>query len=257
MTTLSIQLYSLREHGPLEAQLDLAATAGFRAVETLNSMLENASETRDALDARGLTAPSSHVAIPVLRERLEAVVVAARALGVGTLVIPALHPPLRPTDAEGWRAIGAEMGAIARRLGEDGLGLAFHNHHWEVEPLPGGALPLDLLLEAGAAGGLRWQADLAWLVRGADDPLKRLARWGERLHSVHVKDIAAPGQALDEDGWADPGAGVLDWPTLWAVAARAGADLWIAEHDKPNDPARFVRRAMQTMRDLAAAEAGA
>lgn len=248
MATLSIQLYSMRNHGPLPAQLDAVRDADFGAVETVGNMLPDAPALREELDARGLRAPSGHVSMPDMRERADWVVEQARTVGLETLIIPAFHPPLRPTDAEGWRTIGAELGGMAKRLADRGMGFAFHNHHWEVEQLPDGSLPLDLLLDAGGPGGLLWQADLAWLVRGGDNPVQRLERHGDRLMSVHVKDLAPAGEAEDEDGWADPGYGTMDWDELWRRSA--GAGLMIAEHDKPSDAARFARRAFETMSRL-------
>ena len=52
---LSIQLYSLREQGPLAAQLDVVKEAGFPAVETIQGLMEDAQGTRALLDERGLT----------------------------------------------------------------------------------------------------------------------------------------------------------------------------------------------------------
>ncbi|GGK39789.1 sugar phosphate isomerase/epimerase family protein [Salinarimonas ramus] len=252
--TLSIQLYSLREHGTLLDRLDVVRDAGFRHVEAVASLLDEPAAFRDALDARGLSAPSTHVPLAALRERLDETARAAKTIGIAHLAVPALHASDRPSDADGWRAIGAELGLHAKRLAGEGLSLAFHNHHWEVEPLPDGALPLDLLLDAGAADGLLWQADVAWLVRGGDDPAARLARHAGRLASVHVKDIARAGEAEDEDGWADVGHGVLDWADLWRRSREAGANLMIAEHDKPSDAARFATRSFAAMRRLAEGE---
>lgn len=251
---LSVQLYSLRDHGSLAAQLDAVRAAGFPAVETIQGLMEDARGTRAMLDERGLKALSGHVSLAAMRDRPEWAFEAAHVLGVGLLVVPALHGPDRPADEAGWRAVGAELGRIARRAAEEGLRFAFHNHHWEVEKLPDGSLPLDLLLDAGAADGLGWQADLAWLVRGGDDPGTRLDRHRDRLMSVHVKDIAPAGAAMDEDGWADVGHGVLDWNELWGRSMAGGeeAPLMVAEHDKPADAARFARRSFATMQRLAA-----
>ena len=58
----------------------------------------------------------------------------------------------------------------------------------------------------------------------------------DRLVSAHVKDIAPAGQNEDEDGWADVGAGVLDWPDLWQACRAAGAKWMVVEHDKPERP---------------------
>ena len=64
---------------------------------------------------------------------------------------------------------------------------------------------------------------------------------GDRLISAHVKDIAPSGTKLDEDGWADVGAGVLDWHSLWQTCRDCGARWMVVEHDKPSDPVRCAR----------------
>ena len=70
---------------------------------------------------------------------------------------------------------------------------------------------------------------------------------GGKVKAVHVKDIAPAGTCLDEDGWADPGHGVLDWSMLLPVLKEIGVTQFVAEHDKPNDVARFARRAYATV----------
>ena len=62
-----------------------------------------------------------------------------------------------------------------------------------------------------------------------------------------ARDIASAGENKDEDGWADPGYGTMDWPALRAAMREAGVSLFVAEHDKPNDVARFARRARATV----------
>lgn len=68
-----------------------------------------------------------------------------------------------------------------------------------------------------------------------------MERYRDRIISAHVKDIALTGQNEDQDGWADVGAGVLNWPDLWQAARSAGARWMVVEHDKPADPARTAR----------------
>src|SRR4051812_15899020 len=58
---ISIQLYSLRNAGDLDRQLDIVREAGFDQVELIGSQLEDAVATRAKLDARGLVASSAHV----------------------------------------------------------------------------------------------------------------------------------------------------------------------------------------------------
>jgi sugar phosphate isomerase/epimerase len=238
---LSIQLYTMRSLNDLDRILDAVAEAGFRHVETVGSQLDDAATTRAKVDARGLTVSSSHVSLAALRERPEAVVEACRTLGFDQLFMPAVPPDQRDMAADGWRALGRELGGLAERLRGQGIRLGYHNHHWELKPKEGGKTALELIFEAAEGSPLTWQADVAWLVRGGADPKEWLDRYRSRVVSAHVKDIAPAGQNEDEDGWADVGSGVLDWRDLWRACRDAGAEWMVVEHDKPKDPARTAR----------------
>ena len=67
-----------------------------------------------------------------------------------------------------------------------------------------------------------------------------------------MKDLAPAGQNQDQDGWADVGAGVLDWRDLWQACRDAGARWMVVEHDKPKDPARTARASFAYLRRLEA-----
>lgn len=239
---LSIQLYSLRKYGDLEGQIDLAARAGFRQVETIGSHHDDAAATRRMLDARGLRAPTGHFAMQGLRDRLDWVVDVAGTLGIGQVIMPAMPPDQRRLDAAGWRAVGAELGDIAARLADRGLRFGYHNHDWELARVEDGRTGLDLLFEAAGDRPLGWEVDAAWLARGGADPAAEMRRYADRILACHVKDIAPAGRNQDEDGWADVGAGVLPWPALWQEARQAGAEWMIVEHDNPRDFEGFLRR---------------
>jgi sugar phosphate isomerase/epimerase len=249
---LSIQLYSLREYGDLDRQLDALAEIGFRRVETVGGHLADARGTRAKLDARGMTAPTGHVGMADLRNRFDWVVDQARTVGIAQLFMPAVPPEEREQPADRWRAVGAELGEMAERMAGQGLALGYHNHHWELKPYPDGRTPLELLFEGAAGSRLSFEADLAWLVRGGADPLAWLDRYRDRLTAVHVKDIAREGQNLDQDGWSDVGQGVLDWRTLWRESLARGAKWMVLEHDKPKDPVGFARVSRDFLLQLSA-----
>ena len=249
--TLSIQIYSLRKLGDFDRQLDVVAEAGFRHVELINSHLEDAAATRAKLNARGLKASSSHVSIAALRERLDAVAEACKTIGFTELFIPSVPRDERDSDSPYWEALGRELALFAQQLADHGIALGYHNHNWDVQPKQDGRTPLELLFGA-ADSPLRWQVDVAWLVRGGVDPLAWLQRHAGRVTSAHAKDMAPAGQKLDEDGWADVGTGTLDWPTLAAACKAAGARWLVAEHDNPSDGARFARNSFSYLTSLKA-----
>jgi sugar phosphate isomerase/epimerase len=238
---LSIQLYSLRSLESLDAALDIVAGAGYRHVEGVGSHLDDAAAVKPKLEARGLTFSSSHVSLAALRDRPDRVAEACGLLGFDQLFMPAVPPEQRDMDASGWRALGRELGALATRFADRGISLGYHNHNWELKAKDGDKTALELLFAEAEGSGLTWQADVAWLVRGGAVPEDWLRRYRDRLVSAHVKDLAPSGTKLDEDGWADVGAGVLDWSSLWQTCRDNGARWMVVEHDKPSDPARCAR----------------
>jgi sugar phosphate isomerase/epimerase len=249
---LAIQLYTMRSLEDLDRILDAVAEAGFRHVETVGAQLDDAANVKAKLDAHGLMASSSHVGLAALRERPEALVDACRTLGIDQLFMPAVPPDKRDMPAAGWRALGRELGDMAERLREQGIELGYHNHDWELAPKKGGRTALELLFEAAGGSPLTWQVDVAWLVRGGADPKVWLDRYRGRITSAHVKDLAPSGQNQDQDGWADVGAGVLDWRDLWRACRDAGARWMVVEHDKPGDPARTARASFAFLSSMGA-----
>jgi sugar phosphate isomerase/epimerase len=247
---LSIQLYTLRSLNDLDRILDAVADAGFRYVECIGSHLDDPATTKAKLDARGLKASSSHVGLAALRERPEALVEACRTLGIDQLFMPAVPPDQRAMAADGWRALGKELGAMSDRLRGQGIELGYHNHNWELEPKEDGRTALELLFDAAGGSPLTWQVDVAWLVRAGADPERWLERYRDRITSAHVKDIAPAGQNEDQDGWADVGSGVLDWRALWRACREAGARWMVVEHDKPKDPAASARASFAFLRQI-------
>jgi sugar phosphate isomerase/epimerase len=239
---IAIQLYTLRALGDVDRELDTAQAAGFRHVETVGSHLDNSADVAAKLKRRGLTASSSHVSLTALRERPDAVTAACRTLGVVQLFMPSVPPAERDMAGSGWTALGHELGGMAEQFRSNGITLGYHNHNWELAPKERGKTALELLFAAAEGSPLKWQVDVAWLVRGGADPKAWIERYKDRVASAHVKDIAPAGEALDEDGWADVGHGVLDWRDMWGCCRAAGARWMVVEHDKPADPARCARR---------------
>jgi sugar phosphate isomerase/epimerase len=242
---LGFQLYSAREFPPLEARMRLLADLGYTHVEPYGALLERGAELKAALAATGLEVPTSHVALDRLRSDLDGAAAELKALGVEVAVIPYLVAEARPSDAAGWRRLGQEVAGIGRRLAGKGLGLAWHNHDFEMAALADGSRPMDLLLES--APELGWEADIAWIVRGAQDPAAWLGRHAARIVALHVKDVMAEAGG-PEEGWADVGHGALDWARLLPVMRATAARWWIVEHDRPSDADRFARNSIATFK---------
>ncbi|MBN9035062.1 MAG: sugar phosphate isomerase/epimerase [Rhizobiales bacterium] len=243
MTAFSYQLYSSRNFPPLDATLKMVGDLGYAEVEGFGGVYGDPKALKAALDRNGLKMTSGHFGIDMLENEVDKALDIARTVGMKAIYCPYLMPDQRPTDAAGWRAFGKRLEKAGKPYRDAGYIFGWHNHDFEFKALPDGSLPMTLILEA--APSLTWEADVAWIVRGGADPIDWIRRYGDRLTAVHVKDIAPAGQNADEDGWADVGHGTVPWKAIWAEVKKTPAKIFVMEHDKPNDDARFARRSLE------------
>ena len=241
---LSVQLYSARKFTPLEAQLRIAADAGFTHVETFGPLNDYPASAARLFASFGLVALSAHIALDIVVGEIRRALDIAGALGARYVIAPYLPPERRPSDSDGWLRIGEGLARAAEIAAAESVTVGWHNHDFEFRPLPDGSLPIRHVL----GQSLAWAADLSWVARGGADPLAWLNAYAGRVPLIHAKDLAPAGEKADEDGWAHVGAGVLPWPALFRAARAAGAQTFVAEHDNPNDFARFAIASAKAMK---------
>lgn len=242
----SFQLYSARNFQPWNDVLAMVAREGYRQVEGFGGVYGDPAGLRAELDARGLSMPTGHFGVDALEGDFGGTVALARTLGVKLIVCPFLMPDQRPSDRAGWSAFAGRLARIGEKCKAEGFGFAWHNHDFEFATLGDGAQPMKVILDE--APDIGWQADIAWVARGGEDPLAWIEAYGPRIVAVHVKDLAPQGEAADEGGWADVGHGVLDWPHLLkALKEATPARYFIMEHDNPSDVERFARRSIASV----------
>ncbi|MEL6167773.1 MAG: sugar phosphate isomerase/epimerase [Pseudomonadota bacterium] len=249
MRDISYQLYSSRNFPPLSDTLMMLRDLGYAGVEGYGGLFETDAATdmlRAALDMTGLKMPTAHIGLDALQADPERILALAHTLGMTGVFVP--FTPNQSRDAAGWAAFGQELAEAGKPVLEAGLAFGWHNHAFEFADLGGAERPLELIL--AASDDLALELDVAWVARAGEDPLYWIDRLGERILSVHVKDIALPGEADDEDGWADPGHGTLDWPAIADALTRTPAQHYIVEHDNPSDHRRFASRAIEAARSF-------
>ena len=238
---LSFQLYSARKFPPLETQLATLAGLGYVNVEPYGGLLADAGGLKAGLERHGLKAPSSHVGLDSLRSSLDTVAAQARDLGIKLVIVPAIPPNARPTDAEGWRRLGRELGADRRQARRAGPRRSPGTTTISSSASsPTAAIRSTCMFEA--APKLLWEADIGWLHAAGEDPLRWIEKYRDRVRAVHVKDKAPEGEKANEDGWTDIGDGVIDWKRLKPALSAKGLDLLVLEHDNPADYESFARR---------------
>ena len=243
--TPALQLYSMRDCADQIALLAQLPALGITSVEGYG----DPAAYRAAMDANGVSMPSGHMGLDDTEADFDATMAIADTLGMTRVFAPYLDEKDRPDTAQGWAALGKRLNEAGKKYAARGITFGWHNHDFEFVALADGSTPMDILLDA--AHDIAWEADLAWIVRGGRDPIDYINRYGTRLSAIHVKDIAAEGTNLDQDGWCDLGAGTMDWAALLQACRSASDDLIFAlEHDKPADPVAYATRSAAAFKTL-------
>lgn len=248
MPAFSYQLYASRNFGPLAATCAMLAEAGYAHVEGYGALFEtdaSVAELADTLETSGLTMPSAHFGLDAIETAPDRMKQVAQRFGIESVFVPFIDIGQRPQTGEAWRDFGVRLHKAGAPLREAGLAFGWHNHDFELAPLPDGNLPIDAMLEG--APDLLLELDLGWVARSGLDPATLVERHGERLAAVHLKDVAPAGEYVDEDGWADVGHGTLDWPAIASALGKTGVRHLVAEHDNPADDRRFATRSMAAL----------
>jgi sugar phosphate isomerase/epimerase len=254
MTRLAYQLYSSRNFGPLGDTLTMLAALGYDEVEGFGAILQDEAAL-DALSAglsaTGLTMPCGHFDLKRLQDAPDTVIETAWRFDMRCVFAPYLPPGDRPQDTQGWKAFARDLAETGKPITDAGFIFGWHNHDFEFRPLASGALPIEIILEAGDHVMLEF--DLAWAQIAGQDPAEWLDRLGSRIAAAHIKDIAPKGEKAGEDGWADVGTGIMDWAGLYAKLKALGVPSLIVEHDNPYDDHRFASASLATLRGFDAA----
>jgi len=254
----SMQLYTARDFQPWDTVLSTIARDGYKRVEGFGGVYADPAGLRAKLDENGLSMPTAHFSLDMLENDFDQAKRIADTLGVKLIICPYIVAEERPVDAAGWHAFGERLAKVGARINAAGYGFAWHNHDFEFRKLADGSLPISLILDAAPELGLEF--DVAWAIRGGDaspwpwsitrpaggddNPWPWFEKYRDRIVAVHVKDMARPGEGLDEDGWSDVGHGVIDWKALMKLLRTTPAEYYVLEQDKPNDFARFSRRSI-------------
>lgn len=244
---LSFQLYSARNFTPWDAVFKSVSEHGYKQVEGYGGLYEDPDKTRSMLDACDLEMPSGHFALESLEDDFDATVKVAATLGCKHIYCPHLAVEQRPLDSIGWKTFANRLTQVGKRVADSGLRFGWHNHDFEFKACGDGSVPMRVILETAA--DIDWEIDVAWVARAGSDPAPWIKEFGSRITAVHVKDIAADGECIDEDGWADVGFGTMDWKSLISqLQSDTTASIFVAEHDNPSDHKRFALRTMQSLR---------
>jgi sugar phosphate isomerase/epimerase len=223
MSTLSVQLYSVRDVFAADPQGTLARLAeiGFTQVEPYG-VVENLATLRTGLPAAGLTAPTAHARL--IGADQPAVFAAAAECGIGVVIDPLVKPEQWQDPAD-IAATAAALNGAAKIAAGYGVTVGYHNHWWELVSLIGDRYAFEVFADQ-LDPELVLEVDTYWATAGGADTPDLLRRLGGRVRAIHVKD---GGLATDGSGQVPAGQGRV--PVAEVLAAAPDA-LRVVEFDR-------------------------
>ena len=248
---VGLQLYSLRDQFKQDVgkTLDQVRAFGITNVELAGTYGLSPEKFKEQLDARRLKAISAHFSYEQCRDHIDDVVREAKLFGLeyaGCAWIP--HQD--PFDEKTCREAAAVFNRAGETLAKHGIKFFYHTHGYEFLPYRDGTL-FDLLMAETNPEYVRIEMDVFWVVHPGQDPVKLLEKYGKRFELMHVKDMKR-GTPRGFDGHSDVtnnvvlGKGIIDWPSVFRAAKKAGVKWYFIEDESPT----VVEQIPQSLRYL-------
>lgn len=249
MPPISLQIYTLRAEAAEDffGVLRTVAATGYKGVELGSLYGHSVQEVTDVVHDLGMQISGDWPDLPT--EQNIADIVAREKTLQNTQIVCGFWKDEFAT-VEACRQTAARIGAAARLAQSEGLTLSMHNHWWEFRTVEG-RLPFDILMEEP---DFRAELDIYWAATAGVDPAPVLARYGNRIPLLHVKD----GFLGEEEPMTAVGSGSLDIPGILGAANPDVLQWLVVELDRcDTDMTEAVRQsyAYLTENDLAAGSA--
>ncbi len=223
--TLSLQLYTIRDllAADREAALSYVASLGLDEVEPF-AIERSADWLPGALADHGLKAGSAHT-MPIDGDwgpSLDAAV----ALGLGSLIQPAPGDWTLFDSREGITELAHRLNAAAVRAADLGVTIGYHNHDREFDAQIDGVTAYEAFVDL-LDPAIILELDTYWAAFGGQDVPALLAKLGDRVTHLHIKDGVLDGSRVRLPNVA-LGRGDMDQPSV--LTAGAGK-VWVLEFD--------------------------
>jgi inosose dehydratase len=149
------------------------------------------------------------------------------------------RPKDRAITSADYKRLGRLLTEIGKRTADMGVSLGYHNHWGTLSERPE---ELDQILDAADPRYAKLELDVAHYFVGNGDSAKAIAKYGDRLLFLHIKDAErTPESAGGKRSYrfVELGRGQVDLPAVFSALHKVNFRGWtIVELDSVPDPAR-------------------
>ena len=202
------------------------ARAGYAAVET---GMADAAFLKSKLDAHHLKHAADHTGARPLAENTQQYINALNITGAKDLCNSGLIDWKHSTVTE----VGYSIKLIndaGKKLRDAGIRLHYHNHEFEFQVKILGKRVMDILLDELDPNACDLCVDVAWVLRGGDQPADFLHQHAAKVGYLHFKDY-------DGSKWVPLGQGKVDFKSIVQVLPELNVQWIMVEQDEPSGDA--------------------
>ena len=286
---IGIQLYTVGDQTRQDflGTMEKVAQIGYKQFEFAGYGDVPPAQIRATLDRLGVTSPSTHIGMNLLRSDLEKQIAIAQTIGHEYITVPSLGGETPRADADAWKRVAEEFNQMGSTLKGRGLKLGFHSHSGEFVPLGGGKTGMDVFVSETDPSLVTFEMDLGWARVASQDPVQWFDRYPNRFRLWHVKDMtglatmqarqtaqfnAPPGPRPGGEGGVRPGGGPpqpgtrpatgpapigqgdIDYRPILAAWQRAGLEYFFVEQDAadrwPGGSLASIQKSYETLKRL-------
>ncbi|MCK5156977.1 MAG: sugar phosphate isomerase/epimerase [Spirochaetales bacterium] len=238
-TKIAVTLYNLRDYCKTKEDLDntlgKVKAIGYEAVQISGIGPIPPDEVRELLDKHELYCCATHENLDSYENDFAAVVKKLKILGCDFTALG--HPGNAFWSPSGAKDLAARLEKAGKKFREEGITLAYHNHHIEFVSYSDSDSSKTFLEELyeNTTGNLFAELDVHWIQRGGADPASWIRKMAGRTSVLHFKDFT---MKKEEDNsptpeFAEIGEGNLNWKEIVQACEDTNVRWYVVEQDTP------------------------
>ena len=248
-SVLGAQLFTLRDHtktpDEIRRTIDRVRKMGYVAVQASALGPIEPTELASICSVAGVQIVATHINYKRICDEVQAVIDEHQLWGCRHVAIGGLPQEFR--NREGFSRFAVEASEAARPLIDAGLTFSYHNHSFELERFEG-RTGLDILCDESDPEVFSFEVDTYWIQHGGANPVTWLDKLADRMHIVHLKDLAMDGA---QQLFAEVGEGNLEWEPILAAGKRAQIEWYLIEQDQcQRDPFESLELSLRNLRAM-------
>ena len=235
---IGVQTFTIRKHQKKDMEksyLPLIRT-GIKSFEVarIDFTPENAEILKEIVEKHGIEISAIQVKPKYVFGAAESIINFCKTVGCKRVIISMLPFPVILGKEEKFYEFIGTLDTQFDLYAKHGITLGYHHHNWEYVTLSNGKTRMDELL--AKTKRIKIVHDTYWTARCGIDPIREIARFGNRLLGVHLRDLTHYAKGLEvKPRDCAIGYGVIDFARVIPMAIEMGAEYLVIEQ-KTKDP---------------------